>query len=211
MKPLVVEHDVAARYSFGVDAVVEFTETLNGEQWGSRCCGAWSATTLAHHLVGVVGWYDEWLDRALGGTSSPPFPRSDLDRRAAAALVEHAGLTGPEAIALFAERARDYLERARGAWDLPYGYPLGTITTGLHIGVAACEWHLHAWDFSGLADDRHIPNREAADARLLYLASGDAIAATKHAPARWYTRAVLRGTADARPWTTIVRRSGRRT
>lgn len=211
MKPLVAQGDVVSLYVSGIDAVVAFTESLDEEQWGSRCCGAWSATILAHHLVGVVGWYNEWLDRALVGTATPPFPRADLDRRATDALVAHFGLAGPEAIALFAERAREYLSRTRASWDLPYGYPLGTITTGLHLGVAACEWHLHAWDFSGLTDERHIPYRRPEDPRLLHLASGDAIAATKGAPARQYTRAVLRATADAHPWTTIVRRSGRRT
>ncbi len=210
MKPLVVEQDVASLYLYGIDAVVAATESLTEEQWHSRCCGSWSATSLAHHLLGVVGWYDAWLDRALVGTSSPPFPRADLDRRATDALVTHFSLSGPESIELFAERARDYLERARGAWDLPYGYPLGTITTGLHVGVAACEWHLHAWDFSGLDDERHIPNRRPGCTRLLYLASGDAIAATKRTPARQFTRAVLRATADTHPWTTILRRSGRR-
>lgn len=114
---------------------------------------------------------------------------------------------------VFVERATAYLDRAKSAWDLPYGYPLGTITTGLHVGVAAAEWHLHAWDLSGVrlahGGVRHVPDRVPEESRLLYLAAGDALAAPKSGPVRWGTRQVVRLTSSTHPWVTLRKEAGR--
>ena len=67
------------------------------------------------------------------------------------------GLEGPAAVAQFVQRARTYRARVSPRWDLAYGYPRGTVTAGLHAGVAACEWHLHTWDLACSRGRDHRP------------------------------------------------------
>ena len=45
---------------------------------------------------------------------------------------------------------QDWQLTACGAWDVAdtVRHLLGTTTVGLRIGVAATEWHLHAWDIA---------------------------------------------------------------
>ena len=50
---------------------------------------------------------------------------------------------------------------------MPFGYPRGTVTAGLHAGVAAVEWHVHAWDFAHAVDLEYAP----ADAGVLFVAA----------------------------------------
>ena len=60
----------------------------------------WTGTELARHVLSVIGWYHDWLDRAEAGDSSPAFPIDDLAARNArdlADLAQHGGLSGPEA------------------------------------------------------------------------------------------------------------------
>ena len=161
---------------------------------------------MARHLLGVIRWYDAWLDRALAGEYDRPFPARELDERAAETLVLHADLSGPEAIETFVAEATRYLDRSIPAWDVPYGFPLGTVTAGLHVGTAACEWHLHAWDLTTGQPRRHHPTL----AKELYLATGDAMLHAQRAPGMAFMRAAVRLTSRHRPWATILRKSGRR-
>ena len=108
----------------------------------------WTASDLARHVLAVARWYHDWLDRAERGDAAPPFGVSELAARNAAALEELAGLDGAEAVARFVTTAHAYRDRLPAHWDLPYGYPRGTVTAGLHAAMAACEWHLHAWDLA---------------------------------------------------------------
>ena len=105
--------EVGRLYADGVEAVRRHTAPLSAEQWAIPVCGVWTATETARHLAGVAAWYHEWLDRALAGEISRPFPGDDIDAHTAATLTDHAHLSGPDAVVAFVDAAGRYLERAR--------------------------------------------------------------------------------------------------
>ena len=196
---------VHALYRDGVDSVDRISSRLTPQSWEAPACGGWTGTETARHLLAVARWYHDWLDRAIGGDPSSPFPPSELDERNDAALLEVAALSGTEAVAEFVETASSYLGRTAEHWDLPFGYPFGTVTVGLHCGVAAAEWHLHAWDLSATLDLRHRPQ----DPQALFTAAGMCVAeAHGGVRGRMLRRLVPLG-AKRNPWATIVKRSGR--
>lgn len=197
--------DVSDLYRDGVRAVGAVTGALTPEQWGMPVCGSWSSTITVRHLVAVAGWYHRWLDRAENGDLSRPFPAADIDTRNEAELARHDDLDGDEAVDVFTESATAYLERVRLDWDRPYSYPFGTVTAGLHAGIAATEWHLHAWDLSGPTGERHTPARPDQ----LMMAAGLAVAEAEGGVRGVLTRRVLPVVARRSPWEALLRRSGR--
>ncbi|MDJ0769016.1 MAG: maleylpyruvate isomerase N-terminal domain-containing protein [Ilumatobacter sp.] len=196
---------VAAVYLDGVRAVERIAGGLADPQWDLPACGAWTATETARHLAAVAGWYHEWLDRALVGELSRPFPAESIDAYTAASLDVHRDLDGPGAVAAFATSATAYLDRARQHWDLPFSFPFGTVTVGLHAGVAATEWHLHAWDLSQLTGRRHEPT----DADRLLVAAAQCVAAADGGVKAALVRRFAPLAARRAPWLTLLRRSGR--
>jgi uncharacterized protein (TIGR03083 family) len=197
--------DVASSYTEGVDAVVARTAELTSGQWSAPACGSWSAADTMRHLVSVAGWYHDWLDRAIDRDESRPFPGEQIDAYTAAALEERQHLTPAEAVAEFRRSATDYLDRAGEHLDLPYAFPFGTVTVGLHLGVAAAEWHLHAWDLSTTTDRRHRPD----DPGELVLAVAECVAATSGRFKGGLVRRVTPFAVRRSPWETLLRRSGR--
>lgn len=195
---------VEATYRDGVDAVGATAASLDGD-WDAPACGDWNATEVARHLLAVVRWYHAWLDRALEGTTDPPFPADELPAANDAELARLVDLEGSAAVGQFASSARTYLDRVDAHWDLPFGYPFGTVTAGLHAGVAATEWHLHAWDLAAAAGRSHQP----ADPQGLFLAAGTCMARAEGG----YKGAVLAGlvplAARRDPWGSLLRRTGR--
>ncbi|MEP6623982.1 MAG: maleylpyruvate isomerase N-terminal domain-containing protein [Acidimicrobiia bacterium] len=194
--------EVLAQYDEGVTAIATSTRDWESRHWHERACGSWSATDLAGHLVGVIGWYHHWLDAAERGSSDPPFPAADLAAQNAKSLRELEDGTGPERVERFVADARRYATRLPDRWDLPYGYPYGTVTAGLHAGVAASEWHLHAWDLTG---GKHRPS----DPTTLFVAVGSAMTAAQGAVAGRVGRAIVPIAARRKPWDQLLRRSGR--
>ncbi len=91
-------------------------------------------------------------------------------------------------------------------WGVAYGFPLGTVTAGLHLGIAATEWHLHAWDLSSLAAVRHDPG----DAAGLFVAAGMAMAEAKGGWRGAGLRLLIPVGALIRPWQTLLKESGRK-
>ena len=193
---------VVGLFEAGVAAVEAQAADRDDTWWDEPACGAWSAADVTRHVRAVIGWYQHWLDRAETGQTDMPFPAGELARRNDEELAGLRTLSGAAATREFAEQARHYLTRVQADWDRRYGYPFGTVTAGLHAGVAATEWHLHAWDLSG---GRHQP----ADPTGLYLAAGAC-----------FTRAEggVKGTvlgwlvplgARRRPWDALLKRSGR--
>ena len=136
---------VLAAYDDGVTSI----ENLVVDDWDAVVCGSWSATELAGHLVNVVSWYHNWLDLAEDGFSKAPWSLGYLDRMTEDSLAALPDGSGPDRLAEFVDAARGYRERLPASWDIAYGYPRGTVTAGGHAAVAATEWHLHAWDFTG--------------------------------------------------------------
>lgn len=146
-------------YDDGVDAVDAMATRIDtSDAWDRPTpCPAWSASELAGHLQIVAGWYHAWLDRAEAGFADPPFPAGRLPTQNAAAVDGLPETTGPERVAGFVELARAYAKRVPERWNLPYGYPRGTVTAGFHAGVAAVEWHIHAWDLGRVVGHDHRP------------------------------------------------------
>jgi hypothetical protein len=156
-------------------------------------------------VAAVAGWYHEWLDRAERGDATPPFRAEELAAQNELALVPLAETTGPAALELFVPRARSYRERLPAAWDLPYGYPRGTVTAGLHAAIAATEWHLHAWDLARSGGSAHGPS----DPDALYRGAGACLATAQGGLKGRIAAVLVPLGARLSPWEALLRRSGR--
>lgn len=198
---------VIAQFDEGVAALVEQASQREGRAWHKTVVGEWSAHELARHLVVIADWYHEWLDAALAGDGSQPFPSKQLDGRNELAILDIRDVDGPDAIEQFAERANDYAERLRAAvvadqWSTTFGFANGVSTIGGHAGIAAAEWHLHAWDMSGGV---WTPSNPAE----LYLAVGHGMTATQSKWKQSITRRVVKRISQREPWLDLLARSGR--
>lgn len=162
-----VDVPAMASYIDGVAAIRRLADRFGREEWQKpSACEGWRAVDLAGHVLAVANWWHEWLDRAEAGDASPPFHWNDLPGKNAEALAALPPGSGPARVAEFAERALAYAERARPAWDLPFGCPPGTVsqaemTVGLHFRIAPAEWHLHAWDLARALGEMHRPGDPA--------------------------------------------------
>lgn len=206
MTPLSAER-VVELFDEGVDAIADLAAERTDRSWHKTVVGEWSAHELARHLLAVSDWYHEWLDAALDGVSAPPFPAKQLDGRNELAVLDLRDLEGPEAIERFVDRARRYADRLRradaeGLWAAPYGFANGVSTVGGHAGIAAAEWHLHAWDLSAGSWCPSSPPE-------LYLAVGHGMTATQPKWKQAITRRVVQRIAMREPWLDLLRRSGR--
>lgn len=201
----VPEEEVLRLYDEGVDAYARVTDELPPGGWGRRACGQWDATALTRHVAAVAGWYHEWLDRAEAGDATRPFGAEQLAARNELALAALAETSGPAALELFVTRARSYRERLPAVWELPYGYPRGTVTAGLHASMAACEWHLHAWDLARSGGSGHRPS----DPDALYRGAGDCLAKAQGGLKGRIAAVLVPVGARLSPWEALLRRSGR--
>lgn len=197
--------EVQTLYLEGVEAVRAIASSFETQDWEAPACGTWSRSDTVRHLIGVADWYHDWLDRALDGDSTPPFPESEFDERNAAALTNLQELDGPSAVSRFNDSASHYLERASQSWDVPYGFPAGTVTVGLHVAVAAAEWHLHAWDLTAGQPERHRPEAPAE----LFKAVGAAMAQAQGGFRGRLLRFAVPLAAKRSPWRTILDQAGR--
>ena len=84
--------------------------------------------------------------------------------------------------------------------------PPGTVTAGLHAGMAACEWHLHRVG-PGLCSWPHV--RCLRNPAALYAAAGACIAAAEGGVKGRVAATLVPVGARLRPWEAILRRSGR--
>lgn len=198
---------VTALYVNGVLAVVNVTERFDQVAWSETACGDWHAADTARHLVAVVDWYDEWLDRAISGDSSIPFEEDEFESRNRVGIERYSDLDGPAAVTKFKTRAGEYLARVGSEWNRPFGYPGGIITAGLHCGIAATEWHLHAWDLSTVRGPTHEPSH----ANELMVAAANAIAAGKGGFQGRLIRKAAPMASKRQPWKRLLSESGRNT
>lgn len=205
--------DLLTLYAEGVDAIESIGADLdadtNGRGWHRTAVGDWTAQELARHLLGVARWYHQWLDDAELGRAEPPFPVKQLEGRNELDVLDATALSGREALDTFLLEARRYLTRLEAAassdeaWNRPFGFPWGTITTGLHVGAAISEWNLHAWDLSS-------GTWEPSDPEAVYLAVGAALTAPQPRLQRLVTHRVVPVLARRNPWPDLLKRSGRR-
>jgi Mycothiol maleylpyruvate isomerase N-terminal domain len=177
---------VLALYEEGVSAIEELVRSWSPDRWRRSACGTWNGIDVAGHLVCDVAAYHAWLDRAEAGDATAPFTAAEGAARNEAALSALPVSDGPDRIELFAQEARRYARRVVPPWDLAYGFPFGTITVGLHAGLAAGEWHLHAWDLSAGA---HRPR----DARQLFRAVGAGMTGVMGRPHRVARKRIAAG------------------
>jgi uncharacterized protein (TIGR03083 family) len=198
--------EVLGLYHDGVQGVGTVVRGWTAQDWQRSACGSWSAEQLAGHLLCVVRWYHQWLDRALVGESNPPFRVDEIPACNDRALDELETAAPIERTAQFQEQAERYAQRLADSWDLPYGYPYGTVTAGLHAGAAAAEWHLHAWDLATAVGADHRPGDPAA---LFEMTATCMLTARGGLPAR-LTIPILPTLALRDPWGQLLRRSGRR-
>lgn len=189
----------------GVANVETVTTGWSEADWDRPACGTWTGIDLAGHLVTVVRWYHQWLDRGLAGTTDPMFAISDLSRETARALNALEAGDGPSRIATFRSDADRYASRLVEHWDAPFTYPRGLVTAGLHAGVAASEWNLHAWDFAHSAG----LDFEPVDAERLYTATAACLMAVTGGVRGRVGMRVADRIARRRAWLDLLRRSGR--
>jgi hypothetical protein len=198
---------VLACYLDGVEGVVRMGTGLPAASWAAPVCGVWDATALTGHVLAVARWYHEWLDRAEAGECDPPFSAKELATRNQAALAGLEPEDGPGRLQAFEREATDYADRVGERWDLPYGFPMGTVTAGQHLGLAAMEWHAHAWDLAAAAEAEHRP----ADPDVLFDAVADAwprrLGAVRRTALRTAMPAVRVASRDR--WATLLRNTGR--
>jgi hypothetical protein len=201
----VPQGEVLRLYAEGVDAFARLAGALTDEDWDRGACGEWSAVVLTRHVAAVAGWYHEWLDRAERGDATPPFRGEVLAEQNEIALLPLAETGGPAAVELFVTRAKSYAERLPAAWDLPYGYPRGTVTAGLHAAMAATEWHLHAWDLARSVGSGHRPS----DPDALYRGVGACLVTAQGGLKGRIAAVLVPVGARLSPWEALLRRSGR--
>lgn len=205
MRPEPTIDSVSRLFIAGADAVSRITSDFDEQSWELAVCGHWTSTQTACHLLAVARWYHAWLDRAIEGETSPPFAVAEMDKQNEDALATIRDMPGEEAVAEFVATASSYLERATDHWNLAYGYPRGTVTVGLHCGIAATEWHLHAWDLSTAAQARHHPQEPG----LLFAAAGACLARATGGLQGTILRGLVPIGARRDPWTTMLKKSGR--
>ena len=201
----VPEDEVLVLYDEGVEAYALLAGDLTTEGWARPACGDWDVTQLTRHVAAVAAWYHAWLDRAERGEATPPFSAQQLAAQNELALVALAETSGPAALELFVTRARSYRDRLPAAWDLAYGYPRGTVTAGLHAAVAACEWHLHAWDLARSSGSGHRPT----DPEALYRGAGSCLSKAQGGLKGRIASTLIPLGARLSPWEALLRRSGR--
>jgi len=189
----------------GIDAIASVTDQFTDDDWARPACGSWTARQTATHVLGVVDWYHEWLDRAIAGDPTRPFPEAEVDEHADDDVQRLADVSGPDAIARFQARAYDYLQRTTAHWDITYAYPFGVVATGLHCGVAATEWHLHAWDLAKARSHDYAP----ADPASLLIAAGSCVATARGGIRGTVIKRLLPFAAKRTPWKTLLEQSGR--
>lgn len=192
------------RYRKGVSAAARLGR-LACEADLDSVCGAWNAHELARHLFCVAGWYHEWLDRAQSGIAEPPFGYEQLDLMAELGVKELTQIEWESAIEGYEEAATRYIDRATANWDLAYGYPRATVTTGLHFAVAAVEWHVHAWDFAEALGEHYRPQNSYGLLR-------DAARCVAAPQSRAHSRALgvaVSTVGRLGPWSRLLRQSGR--
>ena len=196
---------VFALFESGVTGVAGAVDGWSEADWDRPACGEWSGTDLAGHLVTVIGWYHLWLDHGLAGVVEPGFGIDKLDAQTAAALAALPPGDGPSRIDQFVDAADRYGDRLVEPWDTPFAYPRGLVTAGLHAGVAAAEWHLHAWDFAQSRGELYEP----AQARELYLAAARCQLTAAGGVTAKVGMAAASAASRRRPWAELLRHVGR--
>jgi hypothetical protein len=173
--------------------------------------------------------------RLLASGAHPQTLRRKLARQNAAELAALPDTSPAVHVAAFAESARAYADRLAPLWQLPHHrYRDCVVTVGEMAGAACAEWHLHAWDLAkALGKDYRpaapavvlaawragmpqaaVPDDQASGHPAIWAAApsvGDPEAwrAAGRRAAGVVSRYRERRAADADPWPSLLRASGR--
>lgn len=124
-------------------------------------CSGWNASELAGHLLAIVRYYHRLLDAAVLAHPLVDLPRGrQLEEMNASDLAALPPERGPRRISKFvADAQRSRLLLAEVDWDMQIGSweALGPLTVEQHTGLAALEWHVHAWDLAKAMGHEHRP------------------------------------------------------
>ncbi|MGI9643579.1 MAG: maleylpyruvate isomerase family mycothiol-dependent enzyme [Acidimicrobiia bacterium] len=197
--------DVISLFDRGVAAFASQAQSVAPAEWTRPACGSWSVEEVARHVLAVVTWYHRWLDRAEEGLYDRPFPAEELADRNAAELASLVDLPGPAAVEQFVTDADRYADRLSDNFDLAYGYPFGTVTAGLHAGVAAVEWNLHTWDVAAAIGLTYEP----ADAGRLMRRAAACLGTAEGGVGGALIRIGAPAASLFHPWRQLLDRSGR--
>lgn len=123
-------------------------------------CPAWTVHDLVRHLEAIAGAYVLWVGAAIGGrigTMRTPDALVAYNDRMLQRLPE---LPTAQHLERFRALAGDHVQLVRTGWEQPMMRTPGdtVLSVGDHGGVAALEWHLHAWDLGGASGGAHRPS-----------------------------------------------------
>lgn len=123
-------------------------------------CADWSALDLVRHLEAIAGAYLLWAGSAVGGRVARLRTGRDLHAYNTLMLDRLPDLSVLDHARRFRDLADDHVRLARVTWTIPMlETPDGTVlAVGRHAGVAAVEWHVHAWDLGRAAGGGHRPD-----------------------------------------------------
>lgn len=128
-------------------------------------CADWSVHDLVRHLEAIAGAYLLWVGAAIGGRIGTMRTPHDLRAYNDQMLHRLPQVSTPQHLGRFLGLARDHRRLVDSGWDLPMmRTPTDAVLqVGDHGGVAALEWHVHAWDLGSRAGGRHRPAAAVVD------------------------------------------------
>lgn len=145
----------------GIDAVV--AAVRDGRPDAASPCTGWDALTVVRHLEGIAGAYVLWAGSSLGGriarmrtgVEAADYNATILARLPRLGLAEH--------LDRFVTLACDHVRLARVTWTTPMLQTPDDVilSVGQHAGVAAVEWHVHAWDLARSQGRQHTPDADS--------------------------------------------------
>jgi len=120
-------------------------------------CPQWSAAQLLTHLWCTAERYHRLLDAALAGRPEPMPVNEELAALNEREVKNAASHSVSGTLALFESSATAYLERAVPHWRIA-PFQIGGGCVGDAMGIAAIEWHIHAWDLSQAGGQDYRPD-----------------------------------------------------
>ena len=154
-----VRPDVAAvQRALASGAAAVAGVTLGGDAEPTPCT-LWTLRDLVRHLEIIAGAYVLWVGAAVGGRVGTLRAREAQDAWNAELLARLPARDTADHRARFTALAGDHQRLVAAAADLPMFELAGGArwTVGDHAGVAALEWHVHAWDLAVAGGQAHRP------------------------------------------------------
>ncbi|MBK5216697.1 MAG: maleylpyruvate isomerase N-terminal domain-containing protein [Propionibacteriales bacterium] len=137
---------VCAAYRDGVSEVREAVTFLGeGAAQSPTPCPEWNVLELVTHLWCTADRYHRLLGYAVAGCPERMLVNEELAVENERAVVAAAATDLNKVLSSFVSSAEAYLPRATVSWEVA-PYQVGGGSVGDALGVAAIEWHIHAWD-----------------------------------------------------------------